>query len=119
MTKMIALYRIIVWSVIAPIAFLATALFLQIDFAQAQNFPWCAIMDNDGTTQCNYSTLQQCLQNMSGIGGRCVENPAGGTPQSAQMPSSENAQGLLPLQLQNPGPPPGLDGGAMPPPPNN
>ena len=85
---------------------------------RAQNLPWCAIMDNDGNTQCNYSTEQQCLQTLSGIGGRCILNPAGSTPQLVPIPpSSENAQGLLPLQLQNPGPPPGL--GAVPPPPNN
>jgi len=80
----------------------------------AQNLPWCAIMDNDGTTQCNYSTEQQCLQTLSGIGGRCILNPAGSAPAS---PGSQNAQGLLPLQLQNPGPPPGWS--AVPPPPNN
>ncbi len=75
----------------------------------AQNPPWCAIMDNDGTTQCNYYTEQQCLQTLSGIGGQCVLNPAGGAPQQApSTPNSENAQGLLPLQLQDPGPPPGL-----------
>ncbi|HET9716083.1 MAG TPA: hypothetical protein VFP60_07855 [Pseudolabrys sp.] len=27
--------------------------------AGAQNLPWCAIMDNDGTTQCNYDSQQQ------------------------------------------------------------
>jgi Protein of unknown function (DUF3551) len=83
--------------------------------AQAQNLPWCAIMDNDGTTQCNFYTQQQCLQTLSGIGGECILNPAGSAPQLAPpSPSSENAQGLLPLQLENPGPPPGLGG-----PPNN
>jgi Protein of unknown function (DUF3551) len=85
---------------------------------QAQNPPWCAIMDNDGNTQCNYYTEQQCLQTLSGIGGRCILNPAGSAPQAAPTPPfSENAPGLLPLQLENPGPPPGL--GAVPPPPNN
>jgi hypothetical protein len=79
----------------------------------AQNPPWCAIMDNDGNTQCNYYTEQQCLQTLSGIGGRCILNPAGNAPAS---PNSGNAQGLLPLQFQNPGPPPGLS--AVPPPPN-
>jgi hypothetical protein len=73
----------------------------------AQNLPWCAIMDNDGTTQCNYFNEQQCLQTLSGIGGQCILNPAGSTPQATPTaPSSENAQGLLPLQLQDPGPPP-------------
>jgi hypothetical protein len=110
-------YRCIVWSVIAPSLFLVATIFATAP-ALAQSFPWCAIMDNDGNTQCNYSTLQQCLQTLSGIGGRCVQNPAGNAPPSAP-PYSENAQGLLPLQLQNPGPPPGLDGAGMPPPPNN
>jgi hypothetical protein len=86
--------------------------------AQAQNLPWCITMDNNGTTQCNFYTQQQCLQTLSGIGGVCSLNPAGSTPQLAPTPpSSGNAQGLLPLQLENPGPPPGL--GAVPPPPNN
>jgi len=75
----------------------------------AQNLPWCAIIDNDGTTQCNYYNQQQCLQTLSGIGGECILNPAGSTPQLAPVPpQSENAQGLLPLQLESPGPPPGL-----------
>ncbi len=78
----------------------------------AQNLPWCAIMDNDGSTQCNFYTQQQCRQTLSGIGGECIRNPAGSTPQQAP-PQSENAQGLLPLQLESPGPPPGLG------PPNN
>lgn len=96
---------------------LVVAIILIAGPVQAQNLPWCAIMDNDGNTQCNYSTEQQCLQTLSGIGGRCILNPAGSTPQLAPTPpSSENAQGLLPLQLENPGPPPGL--GAVPPPPN-
>jgi hypothetical protein len=99
-------------SVAATIAFVTPG--------HAQNPPWCAIMDNDGNLQCNYSTFQQCLQTLSGIGGRCVENPAGNSPQFAPTPpSSENAQGLLPLQLENPGPPPGLDGSALPAPPND
>jgi hypothetical protein len=95
------------------------------DVARAQNPPWCAIMDNDGNLQCNFSTEQQCLQTISGIGGECVRNPAGNAPNDGQRaplfapfaPSSENAQGLRQFQSQDPGPPPGF--GAIPPPPNN
>jgi hypothetical protein len=96
------------------------------DGTYAQNPPWCAIMDNNGTMQCNFYTQQQCQQTISGIGGECILNPAGNAPNSGQRaplfgplfgPPSENAQGLQPLQSQDPGPPPGL--GAMPPPPNN
>jgi hypothetical protein len=111
-------WRCIVWSVIAPSVFLATILVFATGPADAQNPPWCAIMDNDGTTQCAYSSQQQCLETVSGVGGECILNPAGNAPQSAPaQPFSENAQGLLPLQLQDPGPPPGV--GAAPPPPNN
>lgn len=96
----------------------------------AQNPPWCAIMDNDGNLQCNFYSQQQCLATLSGIGGECIRNPAGNAPNDGQrqplftpfsrfVPSSENAQGLQQLQSQDPGPPPGLDGAAMPPPPNN
>lgn len=72
---------------------------------------WCAIMDNDGNAQCSYSTRQQCLETLSGIGGECIRNPAGNTPHlTPGPPPSENDPGLLPLQLESPGPPPGLDG---------
>src|SRR5262249_46804441 len=100
-----------------------SALFLSFaDVARAQSLPWCAIMDNDGTTQCNYYTQQQCLQTISGVGGECIPNPAGNAPDGGQRPPlfapfSGGSQGFLPLQSQDPGPPPGL--GAMPPPPNN
>jgi len=95
----------------------ATAIALLAEPVQAQNPPWCAIMDNDGNTDCSYYTEQQCLQTVSGIGGVCIRNPGGNAPQPAPPSSSENAQGLLQLQQQDPGPPPGLDG--SPGPPNN
>src|SRR5262245_382004 len=99
---------------------LATAITLLARPVQAQSPPWCAIMDNDGNTDCSYYTEQQCLQTVSGIGGVCIHNPAGPAAQTAPTPqSSENAQGLLQLQQQDPGPPPGLDGSATQAPPNN
>jgi hypothetical protein len=104
----------------AAVFILTTAIAFIANPLAAQNFPWCAIIDNDGTTQCNYMTQQQCLQTLSGIGGTCIRNPGGATAQPVpSLPSSENAQGLLPLQLQDPGPPPGLDGNPLPSPPNN
>jgi len=100
-----------VWLLAMAIFFVAGSV-----HAQTYNLPWCAIADNDGNLNCVYANEQQCLQTLSGIGGECVRNPAGGSPQVPAMPpSSENAQGLLPLQLENPGPPPGLGGPGPPP----
>jgi hypothetical protein len=99
--------------------FLVAALVALADSGNAQNPPWCAILDNDEQL-CSYYTQEQCLQTVSGVGGVCIRNPAGSAPQvMPTQPSSENAQGLLQLQQQDPGPPPGLDGSAAQGPPNN
>jgi len=99
--------------------FLAAAIVALADAGNAQSPPWCAILDND-EQQCSYYTEEQCLQTVSGVGGVCIRNPAGNAPQiMPTQPSSGNAQGLLQLQQQDPGPPPGLDGSAAQGPPNN
>ena len=80
------------------------------DTARAQTPAWCALLDGD-EQQCSYYTQQECLETVSGVGGVCIMNPAANTPQAiSAQPSSENAQGLLQLQQQDPGPPPGLGG---------
>ena len=97
----------------------AAAIVALADTGDAQSPPWCAILDND-EQQCSYYTREQCLQTVSGVGGVCIRNPAGNAPQiMPTQPSSENAQGLLQLQQQDPGPPPGLDGSAAQAPPND
>ncbi len=46
--------------------------------AEAQNYPWCAYygggMDDGGGTNCGFTTFQQCLDTVSGIGGFCQRN---------------------------------------------
>jgi hypothetical protein len=43
--------------------------------AEAQNYPWCAYYDGSfGGTNCGFTTFQQCLDNVSGIGGFCERN---------------------------------------------
>jgi Protein of unknown function (DUF3551) len=37
--------------------------------AETQNYPWCA-----GGTDCGFTTYQQCLDKVSGIGGFCEPN---------------------------------------------
>jgi len=43
--------------------------------AEAQNYPWCAIYGTgfEGTN-CGFTTFQQCLNTVSGIGGFCEPN---------------------------------------------
>jgi hypothetical protein len=45
--------------------------------AEAQNYPWCAIYGGGsagGGRNCGFSTFQQCLDTISGIGGTCQPN---------------------------------------------
>jgi hypothetical protein len=56
--------------------------------AQAQNYPWCAYyggMMGGGGTNCGFTTFEQCMATVSGIGGFCDRNtqyvpPAGPRP---------------------------------------
>ena len=44
--------------------------------AEAQNYPWCAYYDMfQGATNCGFSTFQQCMAAVSGVGGNCGPNP--------------------------------------------
>jgi hypothetical protein len=46
--------------------------------AQAQNYAWCAYLNMGGTggaRNCGFATLQQCLADVSGIGGSCSPSP--------------------------------------------
>ena len=41
----------------------------------AQNYPWCAYYNGKfGGTNCGFTTFQQCLDTVSGIGGSCQRN---------------------------------------------
>ena len=45
--------------------------------AQAREYPWCAHYggaDND-STNCGFSTIEQCRAAISGVGGFCQTNP--------------------------------------------
>jgi hypothetical protein len=54
---------------------LVTALqFLPAPEAQAREYPWCARYDWS-TYNCGFVSFQQCLATISGIGGRCEQNP--------------------------------------------
>jgi len=44
--------------------------------AEAQNYPWCAQYGGamGGGMNCGFSTYQQCMADVSGIGGFCIQN---------------------------------------------
>jgi Protein of unknown function (DUF3551) len=44
--------------------------------AEAQNYPWCAHYGgkSGGGTNCGFTTFEQCLATVSGIGGFCDRN---------------------------------------------
>jgi hypothetical protein len=44
--------------------------------ATAQNYPWCSQYSEGGAggRNCGFTTFQQCLENVSGIGGFCEPN---------------------------------------------
>ncbi|HEX3503335.1 MAG TPA: DUF3551 domain-containing protein [Xanthobacteraceae bacterium] len=41
--------------------------------AQAQDYPWCANYTK-GSTSCSFVTYEQCMTDVSGIGGFCERN---------------------------------------------
>jgi len=43
--------------------------------AAAPTYPWCARYSSTGG-ECSFNTFQQCLDDISGIGGFCQANPS-------------------------------------------
>jgi hypothetical protein len=71
--------RLFLASLIIGLAGFATA-------AQAQNYPWCADYGEEmgGSSNCGFSTFEQCMAALSGNGGFCNRNtqyvPSGPAP---------------------------------------
>ena len=55
----------------------------------AYDYPWCALYsgrDGPGATSCYYTSREQCMQTLSGIGGTCIRSPYyGHGPRSEQQ----------------------------------
>jgi hypothetical protein len=66
--------------ILVPVAAMLVAGVLGGGSAQAQEYPWCARYDWT-TRNCGFVSFQQCLATISGIGGRCEENPRYVPPQ--------------------------------------
>ena len=80
--------------------------------------PYCAQYSDGTSLDCSFSTLSQCYQSVSGVGGVCINNPtataSAGNPQrpfgspyafapsSVPPPPAQQSQG--PLQLPGPQP---------------
>ncbi len=58
------------------LAALAAALMADVRPSAARAwYPWCAqYADRSGITQCLFSSFEQCLATVRGIGGSCVQN---------------------------------------------
>ena len=59
----------------------------------AQYYPYCAQFEDGSSRDCGFSTLQMCEASVTGVGGLCINNPAGPPP----PPPPQLASG--PLQL--------------------
>jgi uncharacterized protein DUF3551 len=53
----------------------AQALYAQ---SAPSSYPWCAVSPGrgGGGRSCYYTSQQQCMDTMSGVGGYCIQNPA-------------------------------------------
>jgi hypothetical protein len=62
-----------------PSAAAAAALIAATSACQAQSaydYPWCAFYERGvGATSCYYTTREQCMETLSGIGGTCIPGP--------------------------------------------
>jgi hypothetical protein len=71
----------------------------------AQYYPYCAQFEDGSSRDCGFSTLQMCEASVTGVGGLCINNPAGPPPPQLasaplQLPDAPQAQ------LPPPQPPP-------------
>jgi hypothetical protein len=73
---MASVSKLISFAAIAAIGVFAAVVCIEKP-AAAQNSPWCAYYDlgGGGATNCGFSTYQQCLATVSGIGGSCGPDP--------------------------------------------
>lgn len=55
---------------------LAAAMLMKLGSADAAAYwPWCSLYDESYTRACAFSSWQQCMETVRGIGGYCYANP--------------------------------------------
>jgi Protein of unknown function (DUF3551) len=57
--------------------------------AKAQNYPWCAQYSGDGGMNCGFATFQECLAEVSGVGGFCTQNNTYQPPPALHPPTRD------------------------------
>jgi hypothetical protein len=57
--------------------------------AQAQNYPWCAQYTGDmgGSMNCGFTSFDQCMTTVRGMGGFCIANNTYVPPPGLSRPS--------------------------------
>jgi Protein of unknown function (DUF3551) len=77
--------------------------------------PYCAQYSDGASLDCSFSTLSQCYQSVTGVGGICINNPrAGVTPPAGNSQYAFSPSLLPPPPIQQPQGPMQLPG--LPPP---
>ena len=58
-------------------------------------YPWCAVYGGgmNGASNCGFTTRQQCLATVSGIGGDCEPNPLYNPPRAGKDKSRKSSTG--------------------------
>jgi len=81
---------------LAAAAAAAAALSAEAPTARAQSaaYPFCAIYaSKGGTPSCHFATREQCLADISGLGGQCVENSSYRPGTTGAAPRRQGAGG--------------------------
>jgi hypothetical protein len=68
--------------------------------AEAQNFPWCGQYGGSGSTNCGFTTHEQCMAAISGTGGFCMQNPQSTAPSPAARRPAVPAAATTSHQIQ-------------------
>ena len=74
-----------------------TAAVVSVSTAQAQNYPWCSMVDlGDEILNCGFDSLEQCKGSLSGGGDTCIQNNTYKPPPPESV-SAEDAPAQVPL----------------------
>jgi hypothetical protein len=68
--------RFLIPAALAAIAYVLPLLAVGAEAAPISSYPWCAHYSmKGGARSCSFRTFEDCLANVSGIGGNCAPSP--------------------------------------------